>query len=140
MQTEQKANVQLVDKCRESADFCKVLSEENEMLQGSISKVAGKLREARCELDRLKKEKSNLKRQHKEDRAAARMITGLVAEGQQAHGSMTMAQQGGQVIQVTPPPAGTPEADLGNGAEENEERKVKRHKRRSSKSGLPEGT
>lgn len=51
---EQRQNAVLLQKCQEAAEFCKELSQENDKLQGTISKVAGRLREARAELEGLK--------------------------------------------------------------------------------------
>lgn len=51
LQTEQRQNGQLYQKVQEASDFCKELSEENEKLQGTIARVAGRLRESRSELE-----------------------------------------------------------------------------------------
>lgn len=69
LQAEQARNTQLRQKCDEAAAFCQELSQENDTLQGTIAKVAGKLRESRAELDALRKERAEAKAKRKKERA-----------------------------------------------------------------------
>jgi len=91
LQSEQRTNSELLAKCVEAADFCKELTQENDKLQGTISKVAGRLRQARNEFEQLKRERHEAKAKRKKDKqikaemaqvaAAAAAATGNVGPG-----------------------------------------------------------
>lgn len=91
LQSEQRTNSELLAKCVEAADFCKELTQENDKLQGTISKVAGRLRQARNEFEQLKRERHDAKAKRKKDKqikaemaqvaAAAAAATGNVGPG-----------------------------------------------------------
>merc|ERR1712176_1350831 len=67
-QAEKSQNGILRQKCGEASEFCRELSQENEKLQGTIAKVAGRLREARAELEALRKERTEAKATRKKER------------------------------------------------------------------------
>lgn len=97
LQSEQRTNAELHAKCVEASDFCKELTQENDKLQGTISKVAGRLRQARNELEQLKRERDEAKAKRKKDRkikaemaqvaAAAAAATGNVGPGAEVPGA-----------------------------------------------------
>ncbi|CAJ1378440.1 unnamed protein product [Effrenium voratum] len=68
LQNEQRRNAELLQKCEESAEFCRELSQDNEKLQGSIAKVAGTLRQARTELEQLKRQRQEAKAHRKQEK------------------------------------------------------------------------
>mmetsp|Transcript_48429 Transcript_48429/g.87016 ORF Transcript_48429/g.87016 Transcript_48429/m.87016 type:complete len:328 (+) Transcript_48429:106-1089(+) len=68
LQADQKQNAQQFQKCDEAAEFCKELSQENDKLQGTISKVAGRLLQARAELELVKKERAEAKAKRKQEK------------------------------------------------------------------------
>jgi len=72
LQAEQQQSSQLTQKCIEASDFCKELTQENDKLLGTISKVAGKLFEVQAELEAAKKEKLEWKSKRKKERADAK--------------------------------------------------------------------
>jgi len=70
LRAERGQNAQLYQKVQEASEFCKELSEENEKLQGTIARVAGRLRESRTELEVLVKERAEAKKKRKLERDA----------------------------------------------------------------------
>lgn len=75
-QVERRQNAGLRQKCSEAAEFCKELSSENEKLQGTIAKVAGRLRESRAELEILRKERAEAKAKRKKEREIRKQVGG----------------------------------------------------------------
>ena len=74
MHTEQRQTQDLSDKLMESVTFMKELQQEKEKLQGTMAKLAGKLREARAEILVVRKDHAEVKQKKKlkrEQRKAA---------------------------------------------------------------------
>lgn len=67
---EQRLTHELQVKFSESADFARELQQENEKLQGTMSRVAGKLREARAEIRVIQKERADAKSRRKREKEA----------------------------------------------------------------------
>jgi len=65
LEAEQRQNADLYQKVNEAAEFMKELSDENVKLQGTIARVACKLREARTEQDQLIQERGEAKKKRK---------------------------------------------------------------------------
>eukprot|EP00929_Paragymnodinium_shiwhaense_P015450 TRINITY_DN123543_c0_g1_i1.p1 TRINITY_DN123543_c0_g1~~TRINITY_DN123543_c0_g1_i1.p1 ORF type:complete len:288 (+),score=113.06 TRINITY_DN123543_c0_g1_i1:128-991(+) len=65
LEFEKRLTKDMEDKLNESVDFTKELQTENEKLQGTLSRVAGRLREAKVELQVIKKEKAEAKSRRK---------------------------------------------------------------------------
>uniref|UniRef100_A0A7S0FG30 Uncharacterized protein n=1 Tax=Pyrodinium bahamense TaxID=73915 RepID=A0A7S0FG30_9DINO len=87
VQAEQRQNAHLFQKCREAIEFCTELSQENEKLQGTIAKVAGRLREARNELDGLRKERAEAKAKRKKEREQQKKAAEAAAAAQAVAGA-----------------------------------------------------
>jgi len=68
LQSEQRLTFELQEKLNESVDFMKELQLENEKLQGTMSRVAGRLREARAEILVVRKERAEMKTKRKRER------------------------------------------------------------------------
>uniref|UniRef100_A0A7S0ZU28 Uncharacterized protein n=1 Tax=Noctiluca scintillans TaxID=2966 RepID=A0A7S0ZU28_NOCSC len=101
-QADQALNAQLQQRCREAADFCKELVQENEQLQGTASRVAAKLQEARAEHDALRQERNELKLKRRRERDQAKAVMAA------AETPVLLSPQASTVPvapQTTPPPA-----------------------------------
>lgn len=68
LRSEKLQNEQLLHKLNEAASFCKELQQENDTLQGTISKVAFRLREARDELAVVSKTRAEVKAKKKKEK------------------------------------------------------------------------
>ncbi|CAK9107143.1 unnamed protein product [Durusdinium trenchii] len=79
-QNEQRKNAELQQKCTESADFCKELTQDNEKLQNNIAKVSGSLRQARAELETLKRQRQEVKAQRKQAKLLKQQAAALTNE------------------------------------------------------------
>lgn len=101
LQDEQKLTADLQDKLMESVEFMKELQQENEKLQGTMSRVAGRLREARAELVEVRKERAEAKSKKKREK-----------EQQKAAGASAVAPA------PTPSPAAAAAAAAAEGAME----------------------
>lgn len=125
-QAEQRQNTELYQRCRDASEFCKELSQENDKLQGTIAKVAGKLREANAELDVLRKERAEAKakrKREKEQQRIARVAADSAAAAEAATGGP--AGNAGSVEAATapgqsPPAASDPAAMLIAGQSQEE--------------------
>merc|ERR1719277_2038922 len=80
-QAEQRLNEELREKCGEASEFCKELVNENDKLQGTISKVAGRLRDARNELQVLQKERAEAKAERRKLKAAKEAAAAAATPG-----------------------------------------------------------
>merc|ERR1712039_735213 len=78
-QVERRLNAELLKKVGEAGEFCKELSSENDKLQGTVAKIAGKLREARAELEILRKERAEAKARRKKEREIRKATGGIPA-------------------------------------------------------------
>merc|ERR1712217_765140 len=77
-QVERRLNAELLKKVGEAGEFCKELSSENDKLQGTVAKIAGKLREARAELEILRKERAEAKARRKKEREIRKATGGIL--------------------------------------------------------------
>lgn len=68
LRSEKLQNDQLLHKLNEASSFCKELQQENDTLQGTISKVAFRLREARDELAVVSKTRADVKAKKKKEK------------------------------------------------------------------------
>eukprot|EP00928_Gymnodinium_smaydae_P076559 TRINITY_DN59598_c0_g1_i1.p1 TRINITY_DN59598_c0_g1~~TRINITY_DN59598_c0_g1_i1.p1 ORF type:complete len:297 (+),score=74.85 TRINITY_DN59598_c0_g1_i1:108-998(+) len=72
---ERSRTAELVAKLKESTEFGKELQQENEKLQGTMSRVAGRLREARAEIRVITKERAEAKQARKRLREQMKLET-----------------------------------------------------------------
>lgn len=79
LDAEKNLNQELYQKVNEAAEFCKELSDENAKLQGTIAKVAGRLRESKGDLEVLVKERTEAKKRRKLERDANKIEASLRA-------------------------------------------------------------
>eukprot|EP00931_Biecheleriopsis_adriatica_P092483 TRINITY_DN66291_c0_g1_i1.p1 TRINITY_DN66291_c0_g1~~TRINITY_DN66291_c0_g1_i1.p1 ORF type:complete len:343 (-),score=115.64 TRINITY_DN66291_c0_g1_i1:92-1018(-) len=105
LQSEQRQNAELLTKCSEAADFCKELSQENDKLQGTISKVAGRLRQARNELEQIRRDKAEAKAKRKQEKhlkAQAQAAAALTAAQLQEAGASDNPANGADIPAEAP--------------------------------------
>jgi len=113
VQAEQRRNGELLARCNEASEFCKTLSQENEKLQGHIARVAGRLREARTELEALRKERAEAKAQRKKERdlqkKAASAVTDVAPAPTPAPGPPSVFENGPATAVALPVAAPAPD-------------------------------
>jgi len=82
LQNEQRKNAELQQKCADSLEFCKELSQDYEKLQGNVAKVAGSLRQARAELEVLKRQRHEIKAQRKQAKLLRHQAAGAAGNAE----------------------------------------------------------
>lgn len=155
LEAERRRNGQLDTKVNEAADFCKELSDENVKLQGTIARVAGKLREARSELEVLVKERAEAKKRRKIEKGAKAALAAMKADasvGGEAAEQPVLAADGVEVdedeapaepeLVLAPAPVVAdvvPPAHAGEKKEKKKDKEKKSKKRKAEKADLANG-
>eukprot|EP00747_Dinoflagellata_sp_TGD_P165606 gnl/TRDRNA2_/TRDRNA2_187103_c0_seq1.p1 gnl/TRDRNA2_/TRDRNA2_187103_c0~~gnl/TRDRNA2_/TRDRNA2_187103_c0_seq1.p1 ORF type:complete len:360 (-),score=100.85 gnl/TRDRNA2_/TRDRNA2_187103_c0_seq1:101-1072(-) len=145
LEAEQRENAKLQEQCLEAAQFCKVLSEENEKLQSSVAKVAQKLRDAEVEVEEVRIVRNDARAKRKEEKRIQKMQTVQAAAAANTAAMAAAAAAAAKVSDeevvavpalepVVAPPVPPLVADAGFG--DGQEKKVHKEKRpREGKEG-----